>query len=625
MARRILLLTVAALFTIACSSGGRTRPPGRDAGPGVDTGMADMCFPGGPARICVGPTEITCNPDGSQGAMRDCTAEGLICAPEIGCAMCRPGSGSCDGQQTRACRADGSGWELGAVCDAALGESCSPSTGHCASLCADAAASNSYIGCEYWPTPVLNSNVSNDFEFAVVVANPQAVDAMVTITRGGSMVGMRTIPAGGIDTITLPWVAELKGTAGSEVSALVRGGAYRLRSTAPVTVYQFNALDYRIPRDCADEDIFSIGDGQCFSFTNDASLLLPTHVLTGNYMVLSRAAMLNQITQFGAPQTLGSPGYFAVIGVEETPVDVSVMLRANIRGGSGVSPAGPGSSNTYTLNQGDVLQIVSEIPTTCTPGSTDMEMGATIDYCNVGPDYDLTGTEIRASGKVAVISGHACAFVPYNRWACDHLEEAMFPLEAWGKDYLISASQPLRSEPNLIRIVSSHDANAIVFDPAGVQPPATLNRGQMLEFETTEDFRVTGSEAFMVAQFLVGQDYAGYGTSGMMGQGDPAFSLGIPTEQFRDSYTFLAPDTYEVSYVNVTAPSGQPVMLDGAPVTGWRDVGGTGMATARVMVSGGSHQIDSTAAFGIVVYGFGSYTSYMYPGGLDFEDINIPF
>ena len=27
-------------------------------------------------------------------------------------------------------------------------------------------------------------------------------------------------------------------------------------------------------------------------------------------------------------------------------------------------------------------------------------------------------------------------------------------------------------------------------------------------------------------------------------------------------------------------------------------------------------------AFGIVVYGFGSYTSYMYPGGLDLEAIN---
>ena len=43
---------------------------------------------------------------------------------------------------------------------------------------------------------------------------------------------------------------------------------------------------------------------------------------------------------------------------------------------------------------------------------------------------------------------------------------------------------------------------------------------------------------------------------------------------------------------------------------------------ARVPISGGQHNISSDQAFGIVVYGFGSYTSYMYPGGLDFEQIN---
>jgi hypothetical protein len=139
------------------------------------------------------------------------------------------------------------------------------------------------------------------------------------------------------------------------------------------------------------------------------------------------------------------------------------------------------------------------------------------------------------------------------------------------------------------------------------------------------DFRVTGTDAFSVAQHLVGQDYAGLGSSGMMGNGDPSLSLAIPTEQFRTSYTFLAPTTYVVSYVNITAPDGAEVVLDGAPATGWTPVGGSGYSTTRLMISGGSHDIASTSPFGIVVYGFGSYTSYMYPGGLDFEAINIPF
>src|SRR5690606_39088814 len=121
-----------------------------------------------------------------------------------------------------------------------------------------------------------------------------------------------------------------------------------------------------------------------FSYTNDASLLLPSHVTTGNYMVLSRASMLNEIDQgFGAQQS-GSPGFFTVVGVEETPVEVVVNVRGNVEAGSGVSAMSPGGSGTYTLNQGDVLQIVGQVPTTCTPGDSETYMGTTATYCNTG-------------------------------------------------------------------------------------------------------------------------------------------------------------------------------------------------------------------------------------------------
>ena len=36
-------------------------------------------------------------------------------------------------------------------------------------------------------------------------------------------------------------------------------------------------------------------------------------------------------------------------------------------------------------------------------------------------------------------------------------------------------------------------------------------------------------------------------------------------------------------------------------------------------ISGGAHNITSPKKFGIAVYGVGSYTSYMYPGGLDLK------
>ena len=54
-------------------------------------------------------------------------------------------------------------------------------------------------------------------------------------------------------------------------AAFVTQGAYHIRSTAPVTVYQFNPLDYT--------------NGTAYSYTNDSSLLLPVNVLTGNFVI----------------------------------------------------------------------------------------------------------------------------------------------------------------------------------------------------------------------------------------------------------------------------------------------------------------------------------------------------
>jgi len=49
----------------------------------------------------------------------------------------------------------------------------------------------------------------------------------------------------------------------------------------------------------------------------------------------------------------------------------------------------------------------------------------------------------------------------------------------------------------------------------------------------------------------------------------------------------------------------------------------TGMGVARVPVLAGQHSLSGAKGFGIVVYGFAPYTSYMYPGGLDLRPINM--
>ena len=94
-------------------------------------------------------------------------------------------------------------------------------------------------------------------------------------------------------------------------------------------------------------------------------------------------------------------------------------------------------------------------------------------------------------------------------------------------------------------------------------------------------------------------------------------TLAVPKDQYRKSYLFHAPSTYSSNYVNITAPTGVAVTLDGASVSGFSPIGGTGFSVARVALAnanGGSHTISSSSAFGISVYGYYTYTSYWYPG-----------
>ena len=608
-----------------------------DAGVHTDTpGGGGRCGVG-VTSYCAGDINVACNADGSEGGREDCSAVGASCAPGLGCRVCVPSRAMCDGNDSMRCRADGSGYDLVATCDVAAGEACIASTGLCNSPCAAAEASNSYIGCEYWPVPTTNAVSRDDFAFAVVVSNPGTTPATIRVTRGAADVATATVAPGAVQTIPLPWIDALQRGAGAAASSLVRGGAYRLRSNTPVTVYQFSPIDFRVGHDCANEDPSTAegNDNQCFSFTNDASLLLPTHVLTGNYLALTQPSNQFEITQFDffgeTTDTTQAPGFLTLVGVDATPVSVQVTFSSAVLASAdgSVRAFRSGEVGTFSLGQGDVLQLLSAFPTGCTPSAPNDEIRdafggvqARVRYCDTSA-FDLTGTEVRATGRLAVIAGHECAFVPTNRWACDHLEEAMFPLETWGNEAIVSITQPRESEPNLVRIVSSHDDNTITFDPPSAHGPVTLARGQMVQFESQQSFRASGTDAFATAQFLVGQNYEGLEMATDLG--DPSLSLAIPTAQFRSEYSFLAPTTYTESFVNVTAPAGASVMLDGRAVSGFTPVGSTGFGVARVSIPGGPHSMTGNQPFGIVVYGFGNYTSYMYPGGLDLEAIDIPF
>jgi hypothetical protein len=550
------------------------------------------------------------------------------------CVTCQPNQRYCEGNQVYQCDANGTSGQVVETCDEAGGETCV--AGNCVSLCEQAEDTNSYIGCEYWAASTANPQLDGAFnnDYSLVVHNGNEVPATVSITKNEAAVTQEVVQPGEMKVIQLAYDPDLKLDPENMESMIVVGGAYHVISTVPVTVYQFNPLNYELNTQCEVDPYLE--SPPCFSHSNDASLLLPAHVLSVNYMIMARPTFGVAVDQgLGMGEMGFIPGYFTIVGTENNTT-VTVNFSAHTKDGPQVGAFAPGDSQQFQLNAGQVMQIISAIPTSCTgeQSSDDCngQTGATCEYCNMQEPYDLTGTVIQSTAPVAVFSGHICDFVPYNFWACDHLEEQMIPSESWGKKFIATRTEPQSPdtpEPNLYKILSRDDGNTVTFYPSSVHQQVNLDAGQYVAFMSTEDFSVESTQPMMVAQFTVGQNYY---TTDLDYHGDPAFALVVPFEQYRDTYNFLVPETITYNFVNIIAEVGEAgqddpgIVLDGGQISfaGASPIGNTRYAVVRVDLSNSPipyHTISGAQPFGIMVYGFAKYTSYFYPGGLNLDYI----
>ncbi len=570
---------------------------------------------------CDGSLALICDGEGGYKDSIDCAERGETCIASrsstrgdvltLGCVQCTPGAASCDDGTARLCREDGSGFDV-FDCDPQQGMTCEPDG--CKGACAPPQVTTSYIGCDYYPTVTLNP-VWSGFDFAVAISNASDAPADVIITRGADTVRELEIGVDALEVVPLPWIEALKGGDQDACqvppepgdSRVVQDGAYRLRSNRPVTVYQLSPLQYElgsaddVPAGCPVGTACPGGIvGECLSYSNDASLLLPATALTGDYTVVSWPSQGNTASFFT---------------VTATADDTRVLLdgRGSYRPGGGVDRAGKGA---VSLDRGDVLQVLA----------------------SHGDDADdASGSLVQADKPVQVIGGHSCANIPdATTGACDHLEEALFPTQILGTDYVVSYPAAVASEsPHVLRILAVKPDTRIEFEPAVVEPimlgpdspPYELRLGSFNgtapdDAEAPIDVRVTGDKPILIAQYMQGQ------TSVPSGAGDPSMSLAVPIAQYRTAYTFTASTSYDSNFVNVIAKIGTATELDGEPLDGdARDVGDSDYQVIRARLpAGGSgvHRIDGDDAFGLVVYGYGRFTSYMYPGGLDLRRITVP-
>ena len=514
--------------------------------------------------------------------------------------------------------------------------------------CDEAAQAHTYVGCDYWPTVVANS-VWSIFDFAVVVANAGQSDAMVTVTGPSGTNQTATVGAGQLAKLYLPWVPALKGPDSDNcadpvpfaASVVAPAAAFHLTSTVPVTVYQFNALEYRGQGGASGKDWSKCpgssvctppppgvpGPVGCYSFSNDASLLLPSTAMTGNYRVAGHEGVVTMDPTTGKMTPSG--GYVAITATQDgTTVNVKVSSTGQIAAGNmGVAATSAGGTLMLALNRGDVAELLG-------PGSA-----------------DLSGSLVQASAPVQVLTGHPCYQIPPTAPACDHLEESVFPAETLGKDYVVTrpAGPNGGGVAHQVRFYGNFDNTHLTYNPPTPPPgcPTTLSAGQVVECgvggacPTTvdltqtyscgtinQDFEVSSDQPFAIGTFTLGSSIVDPSTQPPDQKGDPAQSFPAAVEQYRTKYVFLAPDDYSVSYADIVAKPGTTMMLDAQSISVTpQGIGSSAFAIYRVKLGSGqagAHVLTASQPVGLQVVGYGASTSYMVPGGLNLVRIAPP-
>ncbi len=619
--RAAICLPVTCVVMIgALAACGASDGPGWDGGDVVadtDGGNdAEACSPEGAGR-CNGNAFEECA-GGAWQPVEDCSASTLVCVAELGCVTCVPGRPYCEGERAMTCDEDGMGLTLAEDCTLEEGQVCDPVTGTCAGLCELAERERSNVGCEFWAvdldnwygTDVFNPDASGE-QFALVVTNPGDTWLTVTVEQNdagpGEPLDLATVwqePVGplALTQIDLPQ-REVDGSVLNQnegTGTALTSHAYRVTSTAPVVVYQFNPV-YQM-------------------HTNDASILIPTHALDTGYLVLGYQGIGSAVNPLNPSSTNYS--FLAIVGIEPG-TEVDVALSADIAsGGPVVTWTGAGSTVHASLGQFDVLNLEGH----CPPGMTALA-------CMSSGVTDFTGTRVTSTAPVAVFAGVECTnVVPptcgSDSCCCDHLEDQVFPTISLGKKF-VAPHSPYRggSEDDLWRVIADRDGTSVTTNLPGAYSSFALDAGEFMEIWTSDSFVIEASDPVLVGQYLASQGCTGSAT------GDPSFTIFPPVEQYRSDYTFLVPATFDGDNAMIVVAEGTSATIDGVDVGAGPSgcdsfaggsIDGVTWDVLHCPLVDGVHRLEADAPVGLGVYGYGPAGSYAYPGGTSLERINIP-
>jgi hypothetical protein len=506
--------------------------------------------------------------------------------------------------------------------------------GACVSACDSAQANASTVGCDYF-------TFSPDMPepggcFATYVVNTWGSPVTISVDIGGTslpIAGFARIPSGDGQAITyapLPGgllppnevaILFLAGLQSDQLSPCPAGvtPATSMGNLTATDIYGAptsglgTALHVATDRPVVAYDIWPYGGGN--SAITSATLLIPTSAWDTNYVAVD--AYDSYFTPHGS-ENIDIHPWVALIASQN---DTSVTLNptAAVVGGPGVAATSQGVAQTYTFQRGQIIAFIQ--------------------------NDELVGSAIQATKPIGVWGGVDCMNVPDGAQACDSGHQQIPPVKALGHEYVVARYRDRygTAEWPPVRIVGAVDGTTLTYDPSPPPfAPASLAKGQMVEFQANAPFVIRSQDAahpFYAAAYMTGcADVSPDGLAGAVDdcRGDPEFVNVIPPQEFLPQYTFFTDPTYpETELVVVRQSTGgnfADVTLDClGTVTGWQPVDANGTYQfARVdLVTGnfaqvngcdnGVHQMQSSAPFGLTVWGWGSAAS-----GGTFDDSSAP-
>jgi hypothetical protein len=377
-------------------------------------------------------------------------------------------------------------------------------------------------------------------------------------------------------------------------------------------------------------DIFPYGGGS--AAMTSATLLLPTSAWDTNYVA---------VTAYG--DGLGAiDNPFVDVVAQQDGTQVTINPVTPILGGTGVAAGPMGMPTTYTIDKGQVLQLLQ---------------GKALD-----------GSIIKSNYPIGVWGGKTALSITS---CCDEsAHQQIPPVRALGSEYVgvrYRNRYPAIEESPPWRLIGAADGTTLTWEPsAPAGAPTTLSLGQVAQFNTNGPFVVKSQDSshpFYVSAHMTGAaefdpSQKPGSSAAPDGRGDAEFVNVIPPDEYLSSYVFFTDPTYpetDLVIVRTQGPKGfEDVSLDCAgTLSGWMPVGTSGkyeytrfdLVTGNFVGTGkcnnGRHAMQSKAPFGVTVWGWGSaatgqmalpfmkgtgfysqYVSYAYPAGAGVAPIN---